>query len=492
MGESIEHHCGLALAHTMHDLYSMMEALEHRGQEAAGIAAVGTRSIDVLKWVGGIRGFGRENLERIFPFDDYHTYIGHVRYSTSGKKDLGELLKGAHPQTIGGRVINHGNHMLVLGCEKAMVHNGQIDVLSLEGIVNKNNPSPGCDTEALLQYFAEQGARNILRRIPGAYTLIIADRSRTKVMVMRDPTGIRIGVLGSKGGKSVVASEDIAIRKSGGVSQGDLSPGAIYYIDNNGQVEKKQIIDNAGIEAKLAHCMFEYLYLSDPESVIDGVSVRRVRELLGQQLAKEYAPKDIDFVTHVPNSPEAAARKYADELGVPFLNVFYKPNARRSFIEGTNEARKTLMRDNFYLLPSAVDIIKGKKIVVIDDSLVRGTVVTRVRELLYQEARVDGADFLSYTPPIGIIGNDGIPRGCMYGVDMPPTDKFIARIDGANPRNATSAEINEKIGMSVKFLSREGLDQVFNKVGLPPTNLCQYCIGGEAPYNRNQILRVVK
>lgn len=489
MGESIEHNCGLALAHTLHDLYSMMEALEHRGQEAAGVGAIGNSSIDVLKWIGGLRKFKKDDLHRLFPSNGYHAFIGHVRYSTSGKKDPNEILLGAHPHTIGGTVINRGSHMLIRGCEKAMVQNGNVDISSLEGII-QSELKTGCDTEALLHYYAQQGARNILRKIPGAYTLIIADKSRREIMVMRDPTGIRVGVLGRKGEKYCVASEDIAIRKNGGTPQGDLSPGAIYYFDANGQIRKNQIIDGRTVEKNLAHCMFEYLYLADPESVVNGVSVRRVREMLGLQLAKEYFSK-IDVVTYVPRSPEAAAKRYAEELGVPCIEVFYKPNAERSFIQGTDEARVAVMRENFFLLPAAMEKIAGKRLIVIDDSIVRGTVVRRVQELLFTEARVASAELLSYTPPIGIIGDDGIPRGCLDGVDMPPTDKFITRIDGDSPRNATEDEINFRAGMPVKFLSRAGLNSVFEKVGLPPANLCMYCIGGKAPYVRKTSLPIL-
>lgn len=485
MGEVIEHNCGLALAHTLHDLHSMMLAQEHRGQEAAGICAVGDERIDVLKWVGGLGFFGKDNLYRIFPSTSYHTFFGHVRYSTSGKKDPRDILLGAHPHTVGGSVIDHGNHILILGCEKAMVQNGNVDVSSLEGIVRANLKT-GCDTEALLHYYAEQGARNILRNIPGAYTLIVADQRRKEIMVMRDPTGIRIGVLGVKGGKFCVASEDTAIRKNGGTPQGDLSPGAIYYFDHDGQIVKTQVIDETEIEGNLAHCMFEYLYLADPDSVIDGVSVRFLRGLLGSQMAREYAP-EVDFVTYVPRSPEAAAKKYAEILGVPCFDVFYKPNSRRSFIEGTTEARVAVTKENFFLLPSAMERIAGKRCIVVDDSIVRGTVVRRVQELLYTEAKVANAELFSYTPPIGIIGDDGIPRGCLYGVDMPPTDKFITRIDG---RNATGKQINKRAGMPVRFLSRAGLNSVFERVGLPPTELCMYCIGGKAPYKRNARLPI--
>lgn len=476
----MEHKCGLVLAYSLHDTYGMIKDLQHRGKEAAGIAAVGNTRIDVLKWVGRVDRFDREDLHKLFPGNDYHTFIAHIRYATRGRREREQILLDAHPHTIGGTAFDNGDHTLIMDCDAAMVHNGQIDVNDLEGIVARQLKSD-CDTEALLHYYREVGERKLLRAVKGAYTLIIADKARKEVIVMRDSSGIRVGALGTKGEKYCVASEDTPIRRNGGKPQGDLRPGAIYYFNPHGTFSKEQVIPLEEVERNLSHCMFEYLYLASPESEINGVGVRRVRERLGEEMAKEYRP-DIDFVTYVPRAPEAAARKYAEMLNVPFREVFYKPNADRSFMTSSQEDRDRSINSNFFLIPSAIPVIRGMRGIIVDDSIVRGTVSRRVRNLLIDEAGVKEATFFSYTPPIGIIGKDGVERGCTYGVDMPPNDKFIARMKRLVPRNATLEEISRKAGMSVNYLSREGLNAVFDDVGLSHLKLCMYCIGGEKPF----------
>lgn len=500
MGEIIEDKCGVVLAFSLQDTFEMMKDLQHRGREAAGIAAIGKDRIDVLKWAGEVRRFDREDLHQIFPGDDYFAYMGHVRYATRGQKDLQAILQDAHPHTLGGKVIDNGNHRLVLDCQAAMVHNGQVQLSLLEDKVSKSILQTGCDTEALLHYYHEAGERELLRNIPGAYTLIIADKSKTDILVLRDPVGIRLGMLGFKDDKFCVASEDVAIRKNGGKVIGDLVPGAVYYFASNGKYVKDQVIPKEGIkkncleqkeldgylEQKTALCFFEFLYLSHPQSVIEGRSVQGLRQLLGKELAKEFKPADADLVTYVPRSPEMAAQQYAEELGTPFVKLFYKLNGERSFMGSTARTRAKSIDENLFLRPNAISAVEGKHVVVIDDSIVRGNVLKRVRKLLMQEAGAAKVTVCSYTPPIGIVGEDGIPRGCEYGVDMPPEDKFISRIidkeDGRPLHNATLEEISRKAGMSVHYLSHKGLAHVFEQVGLPFTKLCSYCIGGKRPY----------
>lgn len=482
MGDVLDHKCGVVLAHTLHDAYAMMAELQHRGREAAGIAAVGSDRIDVLKWIGRVRDFDRGDLHRIFPGKEYHTFIGHVRYATKGRKTPVEILVDAHPHVIGGTVINHDAHQLILDCDMAMVHNGQVDVSSLEQIVRERLRT-GCDTEALLHYYAEVGERELVRTVPGSYTLVIADRRKRDVMVVRDPSGNRPGFLGRKGEKHCLASESIAISKNGGTSLCDLTPGTIYYFDQNGSVDTASIFTREMLRGKGAHCMFEFLYLAHPDSVIDRVSVHAFRTLLGEELAKEYSDLGADIVTYVPRSPELAAASFARASGMRAVDVFYKTDGQRSFMGSTQKERQKAIDSNLYLIPSAVDQIRGKRVVVIEDSLVRGTVARRVRDLLIQEAGVREAILCSYTPPIGILGADGSPRGCEYGVDMPPTDSFIARIDGDGAsRNATLEEISLKVGMPVHYLSREGLARVFEKAGLSFSEMCWYCIGGKRPF----------
>ena len=485
MSEVLEDKCGLVLAYTLHDAYAMIKGLQHRGKEAAGIAAVGDSRIDVLKWVGRVDRFDRENLHKIFPSNNYNLFFAHVRYATRGRKEAEQILRDAHPHTIGGTVVDHKDHILIIDCDMAMVHNGEVNVSSLEGVVGEELKTQ-CDTEAFLHYYKNVGERQILQNIEGAYTAIIADKKRKEVMVIRDPLGMRPGVIGLKGNKHCVASEDVAIRANGGKRKHDLWPGRVYLFDAHGEVREDYSVSCPEEEEKRAHCFFEYQYLASPESLVDKVSVQVVRELLGEQVAAEVSATDFDFVTYIPNSPEAAAHSCAKKLNLPLMEVFYKPEKDRSFMSSTKSKRESSIENNLFFLYHVQNQVQGKRGLIIDDSTIRGTVGSQAHRLL-KEAGVASATLFSYTPPVGVIGKDGIPRGCIYGVDMPPqTDEnhtFIARIeDQKGIRNATLEEISNKIGMPVKYLSLQGLQTVFEKVGLPLDKLCTYCIGGKEPF----------
>lgn len=467
MSEEISHNCGLSVAHTLHDAYSFIKSLQHRGREATGIAAIGDNRIDAIKWKGPVNRFDIEDLYKIFPSPDYHTYMAHVRYATRGKKE--KILEDAHPHTVGGKIEDRDNHILISDCEMVGVHNGQVDDKYLDGI-DKNPLKTGCDTESLLHLFREKGEYEILRRIPGSYTLAIADKRKKEVIVLRDRTGIKPGVLGWKDGKYGVASEDIAFRKNGGEFIEDLEPGSIYYLHPDGSYSKKNVVN-----PEIAYCFFEWNYLADYDSVLNGINVRSVRESLGKILAEEFHPDDIDLVTFLPRCPEIAARSYAKETNTHFAPVFYKMRGERAFQGSTPDDRKNSIDENLHIL-SREEVLKGKRIISIDDSIVRGNNSRREKELL-DEAEVEKAYHVNYTPPIGIVGDDEVPRGCMFGVDMPPDDKFIAR-------GRTQEEISSKVGMPIVYISLEGMLKAYKKLGIPKKDLCTYCIGGDHPFEK--------
>ena len=464
--EVLRHNCGLCVAHTLHDAYSFIKSLQHRGKEAAGIAAIGEEKIDVVKWLGHVDSFEIEDLYKIFRGPGYHTYFAHVRYATQGDHDK-TLAAEAHPQVIGGRVEDKGSHMIILDCEMVAVHNGQVDSKYLKDI-NRSMLRTECDTEALLSVYKEKGEHEILKQIPGAYTMAIGDKKRKEAIIFRDRTGIKPGVLGWKDGKYGVASEDVAFRKNGGRFTEDLEPGTIYYLHANGSYRKEKVVD-----AQARYCFFEWNYLADVDSVLNGVSVRRLREVLGEILAEEFAFSD-GIVTFAPRCPEVAARAYAKRLDLLFAFVFYKMRKERSFLGATPEERRRSVKKNLYLL-SQLEHLKGKKVIIIDDSMVRGTIIERIEHLIHSEAQIKEAQLLNYTPRIGIVGEDGIPRGCLFGVDMPPEDDFIAR-------NRTLEEISKITKMPVGYISPRGMSKAFARLGLPDDNLCTYCIGGEHPF----------
>ncbi|MBW2985648.1 hypothetical protein KY313_03280 [Candidatus Woesearchaeota archaeon] len=462
----ISHNCGLAVAHTLHDTYSLIKSLQHRGREATGIAAIGEERIDVIKWKGPVDRFDITDLHKIFPSPKYHTFMAHVRYATRGRKD--KILEDAHPNVIGGRSEKKGDLEIILDCDMAIVHNGQVNPEYLKE-VDMNLLTTGCDTEALLHLFKEKGEYYLLRNIPGAYTIAIADKRRKDIIVLRDRTGIKPGVLGWKDGKYGVASEEIAFRNNGGELIEDLDPGSVYYLTPKGDYRKEQVI-----QPNIKHCFFEWNYIGNFDSIINKTSVRKLRETLGEVLAKEFHPK-ADLVTYIPRCPEVAARSYAKKTNLPFIPIFFKIHSERSFLGSTVDDREKSIKNNMYILPHMKDELKGKTVIVIDDSTVRGNNSKHTRNLLYDEAKVKKAYLVNFTPPIGIIPNDNIPRGCEYGVDMPPTDDFIAR-------NRSIEEISEKIGMPVTYISSEGMLKAYKSLGIKSKNLCTFCIGGEKPF----------
>lgn len=459
----LRHNCGLVVAHTLHDTYSMIKSLQHRGREAAGIAAIG-ESIDVIKWEGTVDRFDLVDLHKIFS-KHYHTYFAHVRYATTGRKD--KLLDDAHPHVIGGQVQYNDTHMLILDCDMACVHNGQVDEKYYDTI-DKKMLTTDCDTESLLHFYKAYGEEELLRRVPGAYTLALADKRRKEVIVLRDRTGIRPGIIGWKDGRYGIASEDIAFRKNGGEFVDEICAGAAYYFKPTGEFSKKQVTN-----PKPAPCFFEWNYLADRDSVLNGKAVRNVREMLGEKLAEECNPP-AELVSYLPRCPEVAARSYAKKTNKTFLPIFYKTRSERAFQGSTTEERKKSIEQNLYVLPGLDHILKDQKIILIDDSIIRGNNLKRARYLL-RNSGVREIFFLSYTPPIGITGADGVQRGCTYGIDMPPSDAFIAR-------GRTLDEISKEAGVIVYYLSTKGMLDVYKQLGV--YSMCTFCIGGQDPLEK--------
>ena len=469
--EEVHHNCGFCVAHKLDDCVDFTKQLQHRGRDAFGIVAIGYNRIDAGKWIGQAKKIDIFDLHKIFPSDRYHTYFGHVRYTTQGKKEvpLEVLLNEAHPHVIGGIPDYRGNHVIIRDCDAAAVHNGQVERTHLQ-CIDSALLKTSCDTEALLWFFHHYGERGLLNEIPGAYTLAIADNRHKNVMVVRDRHGTRPGVLGLKGGKYCVSSEDSALLEEEGHFFEDLMPGAVYYLHPEGSYHVEQVA-----RPNLRHCFFEWNYIADTHSILDDIPVRVLRMRLGAALAKEFRPADIDIVTFLPRCPELAAIRYARETNLPFMPVFYKLDSERAFQGPTSEERRLSIKSNLYLLDEAIPLIRGKNVLIIDDSIVRGNNVRHARDLLYRFGNVKKAYLGSYTPKIGIVGADGNPRGCLFGVDMPPTDTFIAR-------GRTQEDINKELAMEVGYLSVDGMLNVFESMGMSREHLCTFCIGGKHPY----------
>ncbi|MEK6873474.1 MAG: hypothetical protein AABW91_01405 [Nanoarchaeota archaeon] len=479
MGEDIiQDKCGFGVAHTLHDAYKMAEALQHRGRGFAGISGVSDERIDVAKWTGRVDSFDVADMYRIFPAKNhYHLFLFHVRYPTKGGKDS---IINAHPHVIGGEIHERPGHIIITDCDMAIVHNGQVDEKYLEEI-DKTKLKTNCDSEALLHYYAKFGERSIMEKIPGSYSMAIADKRKREVIVMRDRTGIKPGAIGWKDGKHQAASEDRAFIQNGGRSIKEMHPGSIYYFGSEGNIRREDIIKS---DQKL--CFFEFNYLAHHESTLNGISVNMLRNNLGEQLGLEFIARfpneKIDSLDYLPRCPEPAARGFSRATGIQMEDIFYKMRNERAFQGPNSEEIKNSIKENLNVTADAPKILPGKTIVIIDDSIVRGNNLERARKLLYEDCKVKKVFFTSYTPPIGIIGEDKIERGCEYGVDMPPkNDNFIAR-DDKNKRNRTIEEISEIAQMPVFYISKEGMFSVYKKYGINPENLCTFCIGGERPF----------
>lgn len=470
MEEVIQSKCGLCVAHTLHDAYSFIKSLQHRGREACGIFAFGKNRIDVIKWRGGVNKVDLIDLHKIFPASLYHTFGAHVRYATKGRED--KILEDAHPHIIGGKIEDRGDHIIIRDCDAVAIHNGQVNF-------SKNLNSKGeCDTKILLKYYMQNGEKSLLKNIPGSYVLAIADKKRNDVIVLRDKFAVKPACLGFKDGKYCMASEDIALIENGAIYVEDLDAGTIYYLGDNGGYKKSPLF----LQTERKHCFFEWNYIAHAHSMINGISTLKLRQELGRVLAEEFHPNEIDVITFLPRCPESAARTYAKSLNQEgkFKPIFYKLRGERSFQGTTQNDRKNSIRGNLHLLPGLEKFLKGKIVIMIDDSTIRGTNSRHAKDLI-KKAGAKKVYILNYTPRIGIIGHDGIPRGCLFGVDMPPEDDFIVRTEDKK-NNRTDEEISKAIGAQVYFLSPAGMFRAFERAGMKRENLCSFCIGGNHPF----------
>ena len=409
--------------------YYALFAMQHRGQEATGITSSDGKRLYTKKAKGLVNDvFANES---IFEFLKGSKAIGHNRYSTAGSNSLNDA------QPIDAKYL--------LG-EISIVHNGNLinkqeirDMLIKEGAIFQSD----MDTENIIHLIArsqknrlEDRIKEAIEQIKGAYCLII--QSRTKMFVIRDKYGIRPLSLGKfPNGGYIVASETCAFDLVGAEFIRDVRPGEmlIFKKDENGaRFESTQLF-----EPKPRPCAFEYIYFARPDSIIDGKNVYQTRVKMGQELAKEN-PVDADIVLPVPDSGIAAALGYAKESGIPFENAIVRNHyVGRTFIEPIQEMRDLKVRLKLSPIKS---IINGKRVVIIDDSLVRGTTSKQIIKML-KEAGAKEVHFKLASPQI--------KHPCRYGIDTPSYEELISA-------NLSDEEIRKQIGAdSLSFLSMEGL-----------------------------------
>ena len=407
-------------------------AMQHRGHEATGISSGGynDRKIYTVKDRGYVRDVYTEKAFKILQGD---MAIGHNRYSTAGSDSVFDAQPIHARYKLGEISIVHNGNLV----NKQEVRQKLID----DGAIFQT----GMDTENLIHLIARSTRDKLrdritdaLEHVKGAYNFII--QSRSKLFVIRDKYGIRPLSLGKlRSGGWIVASETCAFDLVDAEYIRDVRPGEMLILDHKeNEPESIQLFN--GFEFR--PCAFEYIYFARPDSVIDGKSVYKVRENMGQELAKndKNSPIKVDMVVPVPDSGVPAALGYAQESGIPFeLGIIRNHYVGRTFIEPTQEMRNIKVKMKLNPMKSLID---GKSLLVIDDSIVRGTTSKRIVQML-KDAGAAEVHFRVASPMI--------QHPCFYGIDTPTKEELI---------NATMSkeEVREYIGAdSLEYLTIDNL-----------------------------------
>ncbi|MCL5888628.1 MAG: amidophosphoribosyltransferase [Candidatus Thermoplasmatota archaeon] len=429
-------------------IYTSLRTLQHRGQEASGVAIYDNGKINAIKVDGLVHEGFKPYIEKGLTPKGI-VGIGHNRYSTAGMKNI----TGAGPFLIS----------TAMG-DMAISHNGEItnyeilrDELKELGVpfVTKT------DTEVMLNLLArtirqrgiKNGIKSSMEILQGAYSVALMIGER--MYAIRDPKGFRPLILGKSGNDIIVASESAAIDVVGGKVIRDVQPGEVIEIFN-GEITTLFTLRSQ----RISHCMFEYVYFARPDSIIDGTEVYNSRYQLGTNLARE-APAEADVVIPVPDSGRTQALSYASELKMEYSEGLFKNRySERTFIMPGNMERDGAVKLKLNPIKS---VVNGKRIVLVDDSIVRGTTMKRIVSLL----RSFGAREIHVR-----IASPKIVAPCYFGVDMKTRDQFIAL-------NKTDQQICDEVGAdSLAYLSIEGL---IKSIGMDKKSLCIGCLTGEYP-----------
>ncbi len=426
---------------TFYGLY----ALQHRGQESAGIVTADGHELHNRVGMGLVsQVFDEEDLAHLRG----NLAIGHTRYSTTGSSQP----KNAQPFRVSGP-----NGEIALG------HNGNLvnaEMLRIDLEEEGHEFRTATDSEVMARILAfapgnswPQRFAHMMRRVQGAYCVVVL--TPEALFAARDPLGVRPLCLGRLNGGWVVASESCAFDHLGATFLREVEPGEVIQINGRGVRSFRPLESN-----RSAFCVFEYIYFARPDSVIRGKLLYPVRMAMGARLAREY-PVDADVVMGVPDSAIAAAIGYSQESGIPFVEGLVKNRyVGRTFIMPDQRIREVGVQLKFNPLP---EILGGKRVIVVDDSIVRGTTTPRVVEML-RHAGAREVHMRITAPPI--------THPCFFGVDMAARWELIAA-------KKTVPEIREHIAAdSLGYLSLEGLVE---SIGLPQDTFCLACFTGEYP-----------
>ncbi|MEN9626506.1 MAG: hypothetical protein RL557_834 [archaeon] len=479
MGE-VDSKCGFFIAHSLHDVYQGLEALQHRGEDATGIFALTDRGeINGVRWVGKVGNLNRTTAERILEGGIF--YVGEVRYGTCGEKSPEKLLEGALPRHINGRItadyqLPYFPHRIIRGATHALAHNG-----NLIGVKPRGNDT---DSDVMLRFYALQetgGVEKIIETFPAAYSAAILDARKDYVCVFKDRYAIRPLWIGEKDGRLVASSEDRAITEVGGNPLREFRPGEIIDIPRNGtHFNGRQILSR-----EKRPCFFERNYLGDVLSSYQGMLNRDTRRRLGVELAEEFAP-DVDIVSFIPNAPRDHARAYSDFRKIPFAEVFYKIKSERAFLGPDEKSRLTSIDYNLYTFDhidingKQLQLSDVKRLLLIDDSIVRlNNLPIAVKKL--RDKGVGWIGVAVGTPGIGPVIN-GVNHGCYYGVDIPPDDNFAVRNYSSVEEMVHAAGVD-----ALHFISKRGLENALRR---KLRECCAHCIGEPNPVLDEELIRL--
>lgn len=425
--------------------YLCLYALQHRGQESAGIASSDSVTLHSHKAMGLVADIFSKEVIATLP--GRHA-IGHVRYSTTG----GSHVKNAQPF-----VVDYSRGPI------AIAHNGNLvnakvlrDELEAYGSIFQSS----MDTEVIVHMIASSKENSLidrlthaLGRVRGSYSLVILKENC--LIAARDPHGFRPLALGRLRGGYVVASETCAFDLIEAEFIREIEPGEIVEISEKGVTSYKPFKKEA-----YTPCIFEFIYFARPDSFIFGANVYKVRKNLGRQLAKEH-PVDADIVIPVPDSGVPAAIGYAEESGIPFeFGLVRNHYVGRTFIEPKDSIRHFGVKIK---LNASRDILKGKRVIVVDDSIVRGTTSRKIMRMIRQAGAKEVHLRISSPPTV-------LP--CFYGIDTPNRDELIAA-------NHSVEEITKFVTAdTLGYLSVEGL---YNAVKEAGGSFCDACFTGKYP-----------
>ena len=431
-------------------IYYGLFALQHRGQESCGIAVTdtfGKRKVLAKKGLGHVDDvFDEEALASL----KGNLGVGHVRYSTAG----GTRAENAQPLVInyvkGVLAIAHnGNLVNAVELRRELEYAGAIFQTTIDSEVLAHHIA----RERLNAESVEEAVKRAMKKIRGAYALVIS--SPRKLIGVRDPFGLRPLCIGKRDNTWFLASESCAVAAVDAEFVRDVEPGEIVTITKDG-IRSDRTMELP--EKDRARCIFEYIYFARTDSVLDGVSVYQSRIMAGKALAESY-PVEADLVVGVPDSGLVAARGYSEQSGIPYGMAFHKNSyVGRTFIKPKQSDRESSVRIKLNVIP---EVVRGKRIVMVDDSIVRGTTCANIIRMLKHAGALEVHVRISSPPFL---------YPCYFGTDVPSNEQLIAH-------SHTPEQIREMIGAD--SLGYMEIAKLRDMVG--DLRFCDACFTGDYP-----------